>query len=133
MTTLTIRIPDDTAARLRELARHRGISLDKLMEEFWATGLAEFDTAPAFACEQPVEPRSVGSRSSTNSTPDWARSRLVAKAGPPGGSLRGAGHMGCVLLKGNRLSANPQPPESPASGNRSLPAKPRVKGFDDAP
>jgi len=28
MTTLTIRIPDDTAARLREMAKHRGISLN---------------------------------------------------------------------------------------------------------
>ena len=33
MTTLTIRIPDDTAARLRDMAKHRGISLNKLMEE----------------------------------------------------------------------------------------------------
>lgn len=48
MTTLTIRIPDDTAARLRELARRRGISLNKLMEEFSATGLAEFDTETRF-------------------------------------------------------------------------------------
>ena len=48
MTTLTIRIPDDTAARLREMAKHRGISLNKLMEEFSATGLAEFDTETRF-------------------------------------------------------------------------------------
>ncbi len=48
MTTLTIRIPDDTAARLRELAGHRGISLNKLVEEFSATGLAEFDTETRF-------------------------------------------------------------------------------------
>jgi len=48
MTTLTIRIPDDTAARLREMAKHRGISLNKLMEEFSATGLAEFDTETPF-------------------------------------------------------------------------------------
>jgi predicted transcriptional regulator len=48
MTTLTIRIPDDTAARLRQLAKHRGISLNKLMEEFSATSLAEFDTENRF-------------------------------------------------------------------------------------
>jgi hypothetical protein len=48
MTTLTLRILDDTAARLRALARHRGISLNKLMEEFSATGLAEFDTETRF-------------------------------------------------------------------------------------
>ena len=54
MTTLTIRIPDDTAARLRELARHRGISLNKLMEEFSATGLAEFDTETRFRLGNPA-------------------------------------------------------------------------------
>ena len=48
MTTLTTRIPDDTAARLRQLAKHRGISLNKLMEEFSTTSLAEFDTETRF-------------------------------------------------------------------------------------
>lgn len=48
MTTLIIRIPDDTAARLRQLAKHRGISLNKLMEEFSTTSLAEFDTETRF-------------------------------------------------------------------------------------
>jgi predicted transcriptional regulator len=43
MTTLTIRIPDDTADRLRQLAKHRDISLNKLMEEFSTMSLAEFD------------------------------------------------------------------------------------------
>ena len=33
MTTLTLRLPDDTHARLKELARYRGVSLNKLMEE----------------------------------------------------------------------------------------------------
>jgi predicted transcriptional regulator len=48
MTTLTIRIPDDTADRLRQLAKHRGISLNKLMEEFSAISLAEFDAETRF-------------------------------------------------------------------------------------
>jgi len=48
MTTLTIRIPDDKAARLKEMARHRGISLNKLMEEFSTSGLAEFDAEVRF-------------------------------------------------------------------------------------
>lgn len=48
MTTLTIRIPDDTAARLRQMAKHRGISLNKLMEEFSTSSLAEFDTETRF-------------------------------------------------------------------------------------
>ena len=33
MTTLTLRLPDDTHARLKELAQLRGVSLNKLMEE----------------------------------------------------------------------------------------------------
>jgi hypothetical protein len=48
MTTLTIRIPDDKANRLREMARQRGISLNKLMEEFSTLGLAEFDAETRF-------------------------------------------------------------------------------------
>jgi predicted transcriptional regulator len=48
MTTLTIRIPDDTEARLRAMAKRRGISVKKLMEEFSATGLAEFDAETRF-------------------------------------------------------------------------------------
>ena len=43
MATLTIRLPDDKHARLRELARHRGISMNKLMEEMSTLSLAEFD------------------------------------------------------------------------------------------
>ena len=48
MTTLTIRIPDEKANRLREMARQRGISLNKLMEEFSTMGLAEFDAETRF-------------------------------------------------------------------------------------
>lgn len=48
MTTLTIRIPDDKAARLREMARQRGFSVNKLMEEFSTCGLAEFDAETRF-------------------------------------------------------------------------------------
>jgi predicted transcriptional regulator len=36
MTTLTIRLPDDTAARLKSLARSRGLSTNKLVEELVA-------------------------------------------------------------------------------------------------
>jgi hypothetical protein len=48
MTTLTIRIPDEKANRLREMARQRGISLNKLMEEFSTLGLAGFDAEARF-------------------------------------------------------------------------------------
>jgi predicted transcriptional regulator len=33
MSTVTLRLPDDTYLRLRQLAASRGISLNKLMEE----------------------------------------------------------------------------------------------------
>lgn len=44
MSVLTIRLPDDQHERLRALAEHRGISLNKLFEEFAARAVAEFDT-----------------------------------------------------------------------------------------
>lgn len=39
MSTLTIRLPDDKHARLRQLAKDRSISVNKLMEEL-ATSIA---------------------------------------------------------------------------------------------
>ena len=36
MRSLTIRLPDDTAARLKDLARSRGQSMNKLIEELSA-------------------------------------------------------------------------------------------------
>ena len=48
MATLTIRIPDNTHARLRQLARYRKISLNKLMEELSTATLAQFDAEVRF-------------------------------------------------------------------------------------
>jgi predicted transcriptional regulator len=48
MATLTIRLPDDKHARLKDLARHRNTSVNKLMEEFSTIALAEFDTEMRF-------------------------------------------------------------------------------------
>lgn len=48
MATLTIRIPDDTHARLRQLARHRKVSLNKLVEELSTASLAQFDAEIRF-------------------------------------------------------------------------------------
>jgi hypothetical protein len=48
MATLTIRLPDDKHARLRQLAQHRKISLNKLMEELATIALAEFDAETRF-------------------------------------------------------------------------------------
>ena len=48
MTTLTIRLPENTALRLKTLARSRGLSVNKLMEEMSAQALAAWDTENRF-------------------------------------------------------------------------------------
>ena len=48
MSTLTIRLPDDTAARLKALARSRGLSTNKLVEQLSAHALAAWDTENHF-------------------------------------------------------------------------------------
>lgn len=48
MATLTIRLPDDKHDRLKQLAESRGISLNKLMDEFCTKAISEFDTYNRF-------------------------------------------------------------------------------------
>jgi predicted transcriptional regulator len=48
MTTLTIRLPEDTAQRLRALAQSRGLSMNKLVEELSAQALSAWDTENHF-------------------------------------------------------------------------------------
>jgi predicted DNA-binding protein len=48
MSTLTIRLPDDQHERLRVLASQRGVSLNKLFEEFSTKALTEFDVESRF-------------------------------------------------------------------------------------
>ncbi len=48
MSTLTIRIPDDKHNRLKSLAKHKKISVNKLMEELSTQALAEFDSEIRF-------------------------------------------------------------------------------------
>ena len=48
MATLTIRIPDDKHARLKTLANSRGLSLNKLFEEFSIQAIAEYDAYTQF-------------------------------------------------------------------------------------
>lgn len=48
MATLTIRVPDATRDRLAAMARNRGVSLNKLMEELSTQALAEHDTELRF-------------------------------------------------------------------------------------
>jgi len=48
MSTVTIRLPDDKHSRLRQLAKHRDLSVNKLMEELATISIAEFDTESRF-------------------------------------------------------------------------------------
>jgi len=48
MSTLTIRLPDDTAERLKALAHSRGLSMNKLVEELSAQALSAWDTENHF-------------------------------------------------------------------------------------
>lgn len=48
MAILTVRLPDDKHARLKALARHRHISVNKLMEELSTQVIAEFDAETRF-------------------------------------------------------------------------------------
>ena len=48
MSTLTIRLPDEKHSRLRELAKHRDMSVNKLIEELATISLAEFDAENRF-------------------------------------------------------------------------------------
>ncbi len=48
MTTLTIRLPDDTSLRLKQLAASRGMSLNKLIEELSVAALAAHDAETWF-------------------------------------------------------------------------------------
>ncbi len=48
MATMTIRIPDDKHERLKRLAASRGMSLNKLFEEFSTQAIAEADAYARF-------------------------------------------------------------------------------------
>ena len=48
MATLTIRLPDDQHARLKQLAAYRQISMNKLIEELSTVALAQFDAELRF-------------------------------------------------------------------------------------
>lgn len=48
MSTLTVRLPDNTAERLKSLARSRGMSMNKLIEEMSTQAIAAFDAETRF-------------------------------------------------------------------------------------
>lgn len=48
MSTRTIQIPDDLATRLENIAKSRGINVNKLITEIGAQALAEYDAEARF-------------------------------------------------------------------------------------
>jgi len=48
MSTLTVRLPDDTHGRLKEIARQRGMSMNKLIEELSIVAIAQYDAETRF-------------------------------------------------------------------------------------
>ena len=48
MSTLTIRLPDDTHDRVKEIARRRGMSVNKLMEELSTIAIVQHDAETRF-------------------------------------------------------------------------------------
>jgi hypothetical protein len=48
MATMTIRLPDSKHERLKRLADQRGVSLNKLFEEWSTVALTEFDAETRF-------------------------------------------------------------------------------------
>ena len=48
MATMTIRLPDEKHHRLRLLAEHNGVSLNKLVDEWASMALAQFDAETRF-------------------------------------------------------------------------------------
>ncbi len=48
MATMTIRLPDEKHERLKQLAEKRGLSLNKLIEEWSTVALTEFDAEARF-------------------------------------------------------------------------------------
>ena len=48
MRSVTIRLPDDIHGRLKEIARQRGMSMNKLMEELSTVAIAQYDAETRF-------------------------------------------------------------------------------------
>lgn len=48
MKTLTLRLPDEKHERLRQLAKQKDLSMNKLLDEMATAALAEFDAETRF-------------------------------------------------------------------------------------
>lgn len=49
MSALTLRLPDEKYQRLKDMAHHRGQSVNRLLDEVTSLMLAEFDAETRFA------------------------------------------------------------------------------------
>ncbi|MCP4547072.1 MAG: toxin-antitoxin system HicB family antitoxin [bacterium] len=62
MSTLTLRLPDEKHERLRQLARHQNVSLNKLFDELATIVLTEFDAFTRFRARAAAGSREEGLR-----------------------------------------------------------------------
>ena len=76
MSTLTVRLPDDTHERLKELARHRGVSVNRLMEELSIIAITQHDAETRFRVLAARESVEEGCACSTRWAPHLAVSRV---------------------------------------------------------
>ncbi|MGB3555229.1 MAG: toxin-antitoxin system HicB family antitoxin [Jannaschia sp.] len=60
MSVMTIRLPDTTHERLRQLASTRGVSLNKVMEDLATRALTEHDLETRFRARAARGDRAVG-------------------------------------------------------------------------
>lgn len=60
MSVMTIRLPDTTHERLRQLARTRGVSLNKVMEDLATRALTEHDLEARFRARAARGDRAAG-------------------------------------------------------------------------
>ena len=60
MKTLTVRLPDEKHERLRRLARHREMSMNKLVDEWATAALTEFDAETRFRARAALGSPEVG-------------------------------------------------------------------------
>ena len=60
MSVMTIRLPDATHERLRDLARSRGVSLNKVMEDLATRALTEHDLEARFRARAARGDRAAG-------------------------------------------------------------------------
>lgn len=103
MATLTIRMPDDKAERLKIMAEQRNISVNKLMEEMATYAIASFDTESRFRARA-----ARGSAQRGLAILDELDSYYRNQPSAPSHGLH----------EPEVGSYNPEPPKTPASGRK---------------